>query len=89
MASAEQAPRPADAPRPYFADAATVERLLGVPENTLRRLACEMKVAAHKLRDGKQGKCVYLFSDVEDWVKARPVPEWVERYQRNLKARCA
>lgn len=69
---------------PVFADQQTIANLLGVPENTLRQLACELVVACHKLANGKQGKCVYLFSDVKEWVASRPSPEWVQRYQRNI-----
>ena len=72
---------------PVFADQQTIADLLGVPENTLRQLACELVVACHKLADGKQGKCVYLFSDVKKWVDSRPAPDWVQRYQRNIKRR--
>ncbi len=86
MASAEQGPRLAETPRPIFADVSTIERLLGVPEHTVRQLARELVVAAHKLGDAKQGKCVYLFADVEDWVRARPAPEWVGRHGRDPKA---
>ena len=62
---------------PLFADRKTIERLLGVPENTLRQLARDLAVAAHKLGDGPQSKCVYLFADVRRWVESRPAPDWV------------
>lgn len=81
MASAETTVAVAE---PVFADQQTIYELLGVPENTLRQLACELVVACHKLAEGKQGKCVYLFSDVKEWVASRPSPEWVQRYQRNM-----
>ena len=68
----------AQAIEPLFADRQTIERLLGVPENTLRQLAREYKVAAHKLGDEPQSKCVYLFADVKRWVESRPAPQWVK-----------
>lgn len=77
------------AKEPVFADCATILDLLGVPENTLRELACKLVVAAHKLGDKPQSKCVYLFSDVKAWVASRPAPEWVERWQRNKASRTA
>lgn len=71
-----------------FADRQTIEHLLGVPERTLRQLACELVVACHKLADGKQGKCVYLFSDVKRWGQSRPAPDWVRarKYQKEVTA---
>ena len=62
---------------PLFADADTIRELLGVPDGTLRELARDMIVAAHKLGQTKQSKTVYLFSDVKNWVTAQPPPEWV------------
>lgn len=73
----------AAAPKPVFADKDTINRLLGVPEGTLRQLARDLVVAAHKLGSGRQDKCVYLFADVEAWVNAQPAPKWVQDYQAN------
>ena len=72
--------------RPVFADQDTIKALLGVPENTLRQLAREMKVAAHKLGDENRSKCVYLFEDVERWVRSQPAPKWVKDNGKEVAA---
>ena len=79
MAYSDQSASCDEREEPIFADRRTVERLLGVPENTLRSLARDMRVAAHKLGDEPQSKCVYLFADVKRWVESRPAPDWVKR----------
>lgn len=63
---------------PVFADFKTIESLLGVPKNTLRQLARELRVACHKLGDGAQSKCVYYYPDVRAWVESQPMPEWAK-----------